>query len=90
LQEALLRSLKWNEDLVSGDVRSIDALIERDRLNPRQVHRLRKLTFLAPDIMESIIAGEVPETLTLERLKKDFPVKWAEQRSHFGLSQASH
>ena len=90
LQEALLRSLKWNEDLVSGNVRSIDALIERDRLNPRQVHRLRKLAFLAPDIMERIIAGEVPETLTLERLKKDFPVKWAEQRSHFGLSQASH
>ena len=90
LQEALLKSLKWNEDLVSGNVRSIDALIERDRLNPRQVHRLRKLAFLAPDIMERIIAGEVPETLTLERLKKDFPVKWAEQRSHFGLSQASH
>jgi len=90
LQEALLRSLKWNEDLVSGNVRSIDALIERDRLNPRQVHRLRKLAFLAPDIMERIIAGEVPETFTLERLKKDFPVKWAEQRSHFGLSQASH
>jgi DNA invertase Pin-like site-specific DNA recombinase len=90
LQEALLKSLKWNEDLVSGNVRSIDALIERDRLNPRQVHRLRKLAFLAPDIMERIIAGEVPETLTLERLKKDFPVKWAEQRSHFGLNQASH
>ena len=60
------------------------------KLNPRQTHRLRKLGFLAPDIMERIIAGEVPETLTLERLKKDFPMNWAEERSHFGLSQASH
>lgn len=90
LQEALLKSLQWNEDLLSGTVRSIDALIERDNLNPRQVHRLRKLAFLAPDIMDRIIAGDVPETLTLERLKKDFPIDWEAQRSHFGLSQLPH
>ena len=58
--------------------------------NPRQVHRLRKLAFLALDIMYRIIAGDVPESLTLERLKKDFPVDWDTQRSHFGLSQVTH
>jgi len=52
LHEALLKSLQWNEDLVTGAIRSIDALIERDNLNSRQVHRLRKLAFLAPGIME--------------------------------------
>ena len=76
--------------MLSGTVRSIDALIERDNLNPRQVHRLRKLAFLAPNIMDRIIAGDVPETLTLERLKKDFPIDWEAQRSHFGLSQLPH
>jgi hypothetical protein len=40
--------------------------------------------------MERIIAGEVPETPTLERLKKDFPVDWIAQRSYFGLSQVAH
>lgn len=90
LQEAALKSLQWNEDLVSGAIRSIDALIERDNLNTRQVDRLRKLAFLAPDIMERIIASDVPETLTLERLKKDFPLDWTAQRAHFGLSQVIH
>jgi site-specific DNA recombinase len=90
LQEALLKSMQWNEDLIYGNVRSIDALIERDNLNPRQVHRLRKLAFLAPDIMDRIITGDVPETLTLERLKKDFPIDWDAQRSHFGLGQLPH
>jgi len=85
-----LKSLQWNEDLVTGAIRSIDALIERDNLNSRQVHRLRKLAFLAPDIMDQIITGNVPETLTLERLKKDFPTDWEAQRSHFGLSQLPH
>lgn len=87
LQEALFTSLQWNEDLVSGNVRSIGALIARDNLNPRQVHRLRKLAFLAPDIMDRIITGDIPESLTLERLKKDFPIDWEAQRSYFGLSQ---
>ncbi|MBV1960251.1 MAG: hypothetical protein KUG48_01425, partial [Oleibacter sp.] len=90
LQEAVLKSLQWNEDLVTGAIRSIDALIARDNLNSRQVHRLRKLAFLAPDIMARIIEGDVPETLTLERLKKDFPLDWTAQRSHFGLSQVTH
>ena len=79
-----------NEDLLNGTVRSIDALIERDNLNARQVYRLRKLAFLAPDIMERIIAGDVPDTLTLERLKKHFPLDWQAQRNHFRLSQIHH
>ncbi len=52
-----LKSTRWKENLISGNVRSIDALIERDILNPRQVHRLRKLAFSGRDIMERIIAG---------------------------------
>ena len=89
IQQALLNSLQWNEDLVTGKVKSVDELIERDQLNPRQMHRLRRLAFLAPDIMERIIAGDVPETLTLERLKKDFPLDWKAQREHFGLRATS-
>ena len=40
--------------------------------------------------MDQIITGNVPETLTLERLKKDFPTDWEAQRSHFGLNQLPH
>ena len=90
LQQALLKSLQWNRALLSGEVESFEGLIRRDNLNPRQTHRLRKLAFLAPDIVDRIIAGDVPETLTLERLKKDFPTDWRAQREHFGLSQLSH
>ena len=90
LQKALLNSLEWNEALVSGEGDSFEALIRRDNLNGRQIHRLRKLAFLVPDITERIIAGEIPDTLTLERLKKDFPLDWDAQRTHFGLSQVSH
>jgi hypothetical protein len=77
--------MQWNEAILSGEATSFEALIRRDDLNPRQTHRLRKLAFLAPDIMEAIIAGQIPETLTLESLKRDFPVTWDAQRRHFGF-----
>jgi DNA invertase Pin-like site-specific DNA recombinase len=85
LQEALLKSMQWNEAILSGDVPSFEALIRRDDLNPRQTHRLRKLAFLAPDIIEAIILGQIPETLSLEVLKRDFPSAWDAQRRHFGF-----
>ena len=47
LQEALLKSLEWNEAVLTGQVDSFEALIRRDNLNPRQTHRLRKLALLA-------------------------------------------
>ena len=77
--------MQWNEAILSGDVPSFEALIRRDDLNPRQTHRLRKLAFLAPDIIEAIILGQIPETLSLEVLKRDFPSAWDAQRRHFGF-----
>ncbi len=66
---------------------SIEALIRGDILQPRQTHRLHKLAFLAPDIVDRIIAGNVPESPTLARLKEDFPIDREARRSHVGLSQ---
>ena len=52
----------------------------------RQFYQYQLVNLAVP--MERIIAGDVPESLTLERLKNDFPIEWEAQRSHFGLSQA--
>jgi hypothetical protein len=75
---------------LTGEIHSIEVLMVRVGLNPRQTHRLRKLALLAPDIMEAIIAGKVPETLSLERLKNGFPVDWNAQRAHFKLHPSRH
>jgi DNA invertase Pin-like site-specific DNA recombinase len=90
LQQALLKSLKWNDDLLCGAVKSIEALNERDSLDPRQTYRLRRLAFLAPEIIERVVSGDVPDTLTLEKLKQEFPLDWHAQRQHFGLTRPAH
>ena len=80
--------IRQRPQIIGG--RSINTLIERYDLNPHHVRRLRKLASLAPHIMGRIIAGDAPQSLTLVRLKKDFPIDWDAQRSHFGLSQLPH
>ena len=42
-----------------------------------------RLTLLAPDIVEAILAGRQPEKLTVRDLLEPFPVEWAEQRRMF-------
>ena len=86
LQRTVLQAMRWNEELTTGQVSSIEALVQRDGLNRRQVYRVRQLAFLAPDIIARIAEGDVPETLTLEKLKKGFPMDWQKQRVLFGLA----
>jgi len=44
-----------------------------------------RLALLAPDIVEAILAGKQPASLTLKDLMLPFPVEWAEQRVRFGM-----
>jgi site-specific DNA recombinase len=46
------------------------------------------LAFLAPDIVEAILAGTQPVDLTAETLTRraDLPLSWSEQKSLFGFN----
>ena len=43
-----------------------------------------RLTSLAPDITEAILRGEEPDGLSVEKLRKNLPVEWEEQRKSYG------
>jgi hypothetical protein len=45
---------------------------------------------IPPDRSNHTFRKGALQSLTLERLKKDFPINWEAQRSHFGLSQLAH
>jgi hypothetical protein len=42
------------------------------------VGRMLRLTSLAPDIIEAILRGDEPDGLSLEKLRKNLPVRWDE------------
>ncbi len=46
-----------------------------------------RLTSLAPDTVEAILRSDEPDGLSLEKLRKDLPARWEEQRKTLGLVQ---
>ncbi len=47
--------------------------------------RIFRVTLLAPDIVEAILAGRQSRTLQLEILREEMPVEWEKQREMFGF-----
>jgi site-specific DNA recombinase len=59
------------------------AIAAREGLSVRYVSRSIRLAFLAPDIVESIVEGRQPTTLTAEALTRriELPLSWRSQRT---------
>jgi site-specific DNA recombinase len=83
LIQEILRAQTWFDDLASGRAKSIAELARRSQFNVAHVSRRITLAFLAPKLVESILAGTQPLSLTVERLGKacPLPTSWDEQSS---------
>ncbi len=70
-----------SQDLVSGRVRSVSELASREGSDRRSVHRLLRLGFLSPRIVEAIAEGRQPPDLTVIGLirRTNLPVLWSAQ-----------
>ena len=73
--------------LGSGEVDSITELADRLDVDRSYHARILRLTLLAPDIIEAILAGREPSGLSLTRLTQTLPMLWDEQRELFGFPQ---
>ena len=85
LLKALARAHRLKRMLDSGQVRSMNELAEAEKVNPSYLSRIFRLTLLAPDIVEVILAGRQPRTLQLADLMDDVPAEWERQRERLGL-----
>lgn len=72
----------WWAELLHGKVKTCAEIAAREKLDKGYVSRVLDLAFLAPDIVEAIIAGHQPANLTAQQLLRGIklPLDWAEQR----------
>ncbi|MFI5365749.1 MAG: hypothetical protein ACHQ4J_09005, partial [Candidatus Binatia bacterium] len=91
LLTAVARAHRWAEDLLAGRVPSVGAIARRDRLSDRYVRRVLRLGFLAPTIVEAIVDGRHPETLSAIALTRriDLPALWSAQEQVLGGKPAA-
>ncbi len=78
----------WFSQLASGKAKSVRDVAQFNGVAENDVSRFLPLAFLAPDIVEAIIAGEHPQDLQAEKLKRlsPLPQYWVEQRRLLGFT----
>jgi hypothetical protein len=79
--KAIARAFRWRRLLERGDYASINELAAAEKISPTYVGRVLRLTLLAPEIVEAVLAGKQAAGLTVAELMEPFSVLWAEQRS---------
>jgi hypothetical protein len=89
LQYTLARAFHWQKILDNGEAESMTALAKQLGVNTKWLFKQLRLTMLAPDIVEMLLKGTAPESLSLERLYGLMPVLWEEQRKMYGLPGAA-
>ena len=94
LIEAIAKGRRWQAQLESGEYAGLEDLAHAVGSSRRSrqaktgcdrtyVGRMLRLTSLAPDIIEAILRGDEPDGMSLEKLRKNLPVRWDEQRKTY-------
>jgi hypothetical protein len=80
-------SYQWFERIAKGEITTIRDIARQEGVDEGDVSWFLPLAFLAPDIIEAILAGRQPVELTLEKLKRlrNLPKPWEEQRQLLGF-----
>ena len=73
--------------LTTGEHAGLEDLAKDVGCARTYVGRMLRLTSFAPDIIEAILSGDEPDGLSLEKLRKNLPVRREERRKAFGESR---
>lgn len=78
----------WLRMLTDGTADSIGDLAHKKNEDQNEISRFLPLAFLAPDIVEHILAGTQPVDLTVQKLRdtSTLPNTWNEQREMLGFA----
>lgn len=84
----LTRSHDWAMRLISGRAKTVAEIAVAEGVTSTYVTRLAHLGLMSPDLMQAIVRGEQPATLTAHSLVQQgsLPVDWNEQRRVLGFN----
>jgi site-specific DNA recombinase len=81
----IAKAHRWLDLLNTGAIPTLEDLASAERADAADVSRILPLAFLAPGIVESIVAGRQPVGLTLMQMKRlpHLACDWREQQKQF-------
>jgi hypothetical protein len=84
LESPLIRTLacafRCRKQLEDGTRKSLGDVARAEKISSSYVTRILQLSTLAPDIVEAILDGEIEGVGLMQRLQRNMPLGWADQR----------
>jgi hypothetical protein len=71
--KALARAWRWQRMLDEGVYASVSDIAEAENISKSYVSRILRLSLLAPDIADAILAGRTDQGMMLEQLGRPLP-----------------
>jgi site-specific DNA recombinase len=84
---AVAKGRDWLNQLISDPELTLETVAQREGRTKRSVQMHLSLSFLAPDILQALIAGKLPRGIGITRLM-NLPPSWEKQRLALGLDYA--
>ncbi|MDX1950285.1 MAG: recombinase family protein, partial [Rickettsiales bacterium] len=84
--KAICRAFEWQAQINKGKYRTAKEIAEAEGLSRSYVSDVLRLNLLSPEIINAIITGKQPRSLTLLSLMNKFPLSWEEQKVYFELN----
>jgi len=77
---SLARGMRWQRLIDSGEMPSTRAIAAAVGKDVAFVARCVRLTYLAPEIIEAAVNGEIPTGLSTNFMRQSIPDSWLEQK----------
>ena len=91
LLQAVARAHVWFEHLASGKRRSVAEIAALEGVTGSKVTALLQLAFLSPELVDHIVQGTQPISLSAEQFVRgeEIPLRWSTQQAVLGDSRLS-
>ena len=81
----MLRQSKRQSLVDGGQFANVHELANATGKDYAYVARVLRLTLLAPEIVHTILTGNLPDNFSVDCLKQALPVLWSEQKKLLGI-----
>lgn len=77
--KAIAKAWSWRRKLESGAVGTIQEIAEAEGISDRYVGRMLRLAYLAPAVLDKLLIGRVPPSVSIKDLSAAAELPWTEQ-----------
>lgn len=77
--KALGRAWAWRRKLENGEMATVGDIAKAEKVTDRFVSRTMRLAYLSPDVLERLVVGEEPPSISWNNLVKATYVPWEAQ-----------